>query len=282
MLVLVAAVAAAAYGATSASSKNQKATGTAAVSGSVTFDGIWTGSEADRLRAGHQGLQQGLSERQDQLQAARQQPDDRAGDGDHRRQSARHGRHRPAGLREPAGAAREAEADHLREGRDLAELRAVVAVDRNVQQQALRARLQGVEQVALLVQRARFQGGGSEGAEDVRAAADDGEDAPRVGHAGVLDRRLRRLDADGHVREHLPAHVRPGEVRPAGRAQDQVDRPVGDHRAEDDGQDPRRHVEHRGRHQRRAPVRLQRLRHERVRLPRPRRRSCSRPTSSRA
>ena len=44
MLVLVAAIAAAAYGAASASSKTQKATGTAAVSGSVTFDG-----DLDRL-----------------------------------------------------------------------------------------------------------------------------------------------------------------------------------------------------------------------------------------
>jgi alpha-glucoside transport system substrate-binding protein len=44
-LVLV-AIAAAAYGASSASSKSQKATGAAAVSGSISFDGIWTGSEA--------------------------------------------------------------------------------------------------------------------------------------------------------------------------------------------------------------------------------------------
>ncbi len=44
-LVLAVAIAAAAYGATSASSKTQKLTGTAAVSGSVTFDGVWTGSE---------------------------------------------------------------------------------------------------------------------------------------------------------------------------------------------------------------------------------------------
>ena len=35
----------------------------------------------------------------------------------------------------------------------------VVAVARDVQRQALRARLQGVEQVAALVQRARLQGG---------------------------------------------------------------------------------------------------------------------------
>src|SRR5579862_6308970 len=45
MLVLAAAIAAAAYGATTASSKTQKLTGPKAVSGSVTFDGVWTGSE---------------------------------------------------------------------------------------------------------------------------------------------------------------------------------------------------------------------------------------------
>jgi alpha-glucoside transport system substrate-binding protein len=45
-LVAVLAIAAAAYGATSAASKPQKATGAAAVSGSISFDGIWTGSEA--------------------------------------------------------------------------------------------------------------------------------------------------------------------------------------------------------------------------------------------
>ena len=45
MLVLAVAIAAAAYAA-SASSKTQKLTGPAAVSGTVTFDGVWTGSEA--------------------------------------------------------------------------------------------------------------------------------------------------------------------------------------------------------------------------------------------
>jgi alpha-glucoside transport system substrate-binding protein len=44
ILVLVVAIAAAAYAA-SASSKTQKLTGPKAVSGSVTFDGVWTGSE---------------------------------------------------------------------------------------------------------------------------------------------------------------------------------------------------------------------------------------------
>ena len=52
------------------------------------------------------------------------------------------------------------------------------------------------------------------------------EDAARVGHARLLDRRRGRLDAHRPVREHLPP-VRPGdEVRPADDPQDQVDRPV--------------------------------------------------------
>ena len=94
-----------------------------------------------------------------------------------------------------------------------AELRAGVVAARHVRRQAVRARLQGGQQVAALVQRARFQGRGRDGAEDVGAAADRREDAPGVGHAGLLDRRLGRLDAHRPVREHLPAHVRAGEVR---------------------------------------------------------------------
>ena len=93
----------------------------------------------------------------------------------------------------------------------------------------------------------------------------DAQTLKASGDAGVLDRRLGRLDAHRPVREHLPAHVRAREVQPADGAQDQVDRPVGDHGAEDDGEDPRRHVEHLRRHERCAAVRLQRLRHERVR-----------------
>ncbi len=53
-----------------------------------------------------------------------------------------------------------------------------------------------------------FKAAGVTAAEDVGAAAHDGEDAEGVGHAGVLDRRLGRLDAHRPVREHLPAHVR--------------------------------------------------------------------------
>ena len=104
-----------------------------------------------------------------------------------------------------------------------------------------------------------------------------------VGHAGVLDRRCGRLDAHRPVREHLPAHVRAGEVRGAERAQDQVDGPVGQDGAEDDGADRRRHgATSPAGAVRRAPVRLQRLGHECVRDAAEGARWCSRPTSSAA
>ena len=66
-------------------------------------------------------------------------------------------------------------------------------------------------------------------------------------HPGVLDRRRRRLDAHRPVREHLPAPGGPGQVRPAVHARDPVDRPVGQGRADDDG-------EGRGRHRRTSPA----------------------------
>ena len=85
-----------------------------------------------------------------------------------------------------------------------------------------------------------------------------------VGHAGVLDRRRGRLDAHRPVREHLPPAGGPDEVRPAVDARDQVDRPVGQGRADDDGQGRRRHGQHRRRHVGRAADRLPDLGHERV------------------
>ena len=69
------------------------------------------------------------------------------------------------------------------------------------------------QQVGGLVQRPGLQGGGRDAAEDVRAAPQGRADDQGVGDAGVLDRRRGRLDAHRHVREHLPAHVRRGEVR---------------------------------------------------------------------
>ena len=62
-----------------------------------------------------------------------------------------------------------------------------------------------------------FKDAGVEPPTDVDAAPRGGQDAQGVGRPAVLDRRRRRLDAHRPVREHLPAHGRAGEVRPADR-----------------------------------------------------------------
>ena len=137
VLVAVIAIAAAAYGATSAASKPSKATGNAAVSGSISFDGIWTGVRGEGVRRRDQGVQQDLPEREGELQAGRQQRPDRAGHGDRRRPSPGHGGHRPARSRQAAGPAGPPEADHVREVGDRPELRAclVAARDRSAGKQ---------------------------------------------------------------------------------------------------------------------------------------------------
>ena len=91
---------------------------------------------------------------------------------------------------------------------------------------------------------ARLQERRCEAAEDVDRPDQGCGHAAGVGHEGVLDRRGGRLDADRPAGEHLPAPGRRGEVRPALDAHDQVDRPVGDRVAEDDGADLQRDVEH--------------------------------------
>ena len=105
------------------------------------------------------------------------------------------------------------------------------------------------------------------------------EDAQRVRHAGVLDRRRGRLDAHRPVREHLPPPGGAGEVRPALHAQDQVDGPVGEGRAEDDGgaSSATRRTSPAARRERCRPT--SRRRSRRSSRPRRRRRWCSRATS---
>ena len=109
-----------------------------------------------------------------------------------------------------------------------------------------------------------------EGAETIKAS----------GAAGVLDRRSGRLDAHGPLREHLPAHRGPREVRPALEARDQVDRPVGQRGADRDGEGLQRKRQPGGRHSGSPPDGLPHLRQQcpchRIR----RRRWSSRPTSS--
>ena len=73
-------------------------------------------------------------------------------------------------------------------------------------------------------------------AEDLDELLTAREDAQGVRHAAVLDRRRRRLDAHRPVREHLPPRRRaPDKYDQLTDAQDQVDRPVGEDGAHDDG-----------------------------------------------
>ncbi len=115
------------------------------------------GRRGERLRERDQGLQQGRPGREGQLQAGRRQPADRGLHGGRRRQSARHGRHRPARAREAVRRQEGAQADRLREGRPARELHARVGRARHVQQEDLRPRLQGEQQVDGLVQRPLVQ-----------------------------------------------------------------------------------------------------------------------------
>ena len=61
----------------------------------------------------------------------------------------------------------------------------------------------------------------------------------RLGHPGVLARRSRRVDAHRPVREHLHPHGGRRDVRPARKARDPVDRPVGEGCAHATGRDLR-------------------------------------------
>ena len=150
---------------------------------------------------------------------------------------------------------------------DRPELRAGVAAARHVQRQAVRARFQGGQQVGRLVQRPRLQGGRREAAEDVLAASHRREDDQGV---AALRRTRSAAPTVGRSptcsRTSTCARSARRSTTPSRAAQDQVDRSVGEDGADDDGEDHRRHVERRRRDERSAPVRVQRLRHERVRL----------------
>ena len=236
-LVLIGAAAGRSAKSGAAASGSARAAG---VSGTVTFDGVWTGSEAasfgkvikafnkvyPNVKIKYNPLGNNVSTVLSTSIAGGHPPD-------------------MADIAQPGYVKQLVQQGHLKpityaSRRDRGELLAGLAVARHLQRQALRARLQGLEQVAALVQRARFQGGGREAAEDV-GAADRGVAQPaRLGHAGLLDRRRGRLDAHRPVREHLPADVRPGHLPEADHARHQVDRPDGDHGAEGDGPDHRR------------------------------------------
>ena len=134
---------------------------------------------------------------------------DRALDRGRGRQPARHRRPAAAGLHDRLRAARRAEADRLRGGRDQGGFLAVVARPRHGRRQALRPLLQGRQQVDHLVQRARRS---TDAGVEPAANWDDFLNERRhdcgVRRPALLDRRRRRLDAHRPVREHLPPHRR--------------------------------------------------------------------------
>ena len=196
-------------------------------------------------------LQQGLSERQGQLQAGRQQPADRARDGDRRRPSARHGRHRPAGLRQAARAAGPPEADHVREVGD--------------QRRTSRRRGSSSARSAASCTRSSSRRPTSRcSGTTCPPSRRPASRRRRRGRSCSRTRRRSRRRARRPTRSAAPtagrsptcsrtstcARSAPAKYDALARAQDQVDRPVGDDGAEDDGADHRRLGEPRGRHER--------------------------------
>ena len=224
--VIVAALAAGAAYASRGSASSSSTSSTNAVSGTVSFDGIWTGSEATafgdvikafnkvypKVHVNYHSLGNNL-------------PTVLA--------TAITGGHPPdmADIAQPGYVKQLVQQGHLKpisyaKLGDRVELRRVVAAARHLQREDVRASLQSEQQVAALVQRARLQGRRRHRAEDLGTADQGREHAQGLRHAGVLGRRRGRLDAHGSVREHLSPHVRRREIRRTRSAQDQVDRSV--------------------------------------------------------
>ena len=97
----------------------------------------------------------------------------------------------------------------------------------------------GGQQVDRLLQRQVVQGRRRQVAEDLAAAARGRQDAARVGHSRILDRRCRRVDAHRPVREHLSPDSGARQVRQADEPQDQVDGRIREEGARRDGRHPR-------------------------------------------
>ena len=195
------------------------------------------------------GVQQAVPERQGQLHAGGRRPPDGALDRGRGRQPARHGRHRPAGPREAVRAAGRAEADQLRAERRSRQLRAGLGRPRHVQRQALRARLQGGQQVDRLVQRPRLQE--TPASSRRRRGRSCVGDAKTIKASGTPAYSIG--GADGWTLTDLFENI---YLRQAGAAKyDQLSAhkikwtdPSVTRRAADDGAGPRRHAEHRRRH----------------------------------
>ena len=232
-------------------------TGNSSVSGSVKFWGIWAADGAEGVPEGDRRLPQAVPERHGHLRVEGQRHPDGAVDRDCRRQPARHGRRRAAGPREAARAAGEAEADQLRASRRSARNFTPAWEELGEVNGKLYALLyKAVEQIDPLVQRQRPQAGRGRRAEDVVADGQRGQDDQGVGHTRVLALRSERVDPHRHLREPLPPQVGAGEVRPAQRPPDQVDRSDGDQVAAGHGSGRRRHREHLWRYERRSTDRL--------------------------
>jgi len=160
----------------SSAAHTQKTTVNTAVSGSVSFDGIWTGSEATAFGQ----VIKAFNKLYPNV----------------------HINYKPVGNNVPTVLATAIAGGHPPDMADIAQpglvkqlseqghLRARVACARHVQRQAVRARLQGGQQVAALVQRTRLQGRRRQGTQDVEPAAGGRQHAEGIGHPAVLGRRL--------------------------------------------------------------------------------------------
>ncbi len=173
-IVLISAIALLAAGlagaGTSGKSSASSTKANLAVSGSVTFDGIWTAGEAAAFGKVIKAFNKVYPNvNVNYKPVGNNLPTVLA--------TAIAGGHPPdmADIAQPGYVKQLAQQGHLKpityaKAAMAAELRAGLDQPRHVQRQAVRARLQGVEQVALLVQRARVQDRRREAAEDVGAA----------------------------------------------------------------------------------------------------------------
>ena len=192
-----------------ASASKSSQTSPAAVSGSITFDGIWTGSEATAFGKVIKAFNKVYPNvKVNYKPVGNNVPTVLA--------TAIAGGHPPdmADIAQPGSVKQLAQQGHLK---PISYAKSAIAQNfapawqqlGHVQRQAVRARLQGGQQVAALVQRARLQGGRCrQRRRRGRSSSSAAKTLQASGHAGVLDRRRRRLDAHRPVREHLPAHVR--------------------------------------------------------------------------
>ena len=156
--------------------------GGADVSGNLSISGVWTGQEARSFRAVLDGFTTGEPERDRQVQPGRRSDPDRAVDGGPGRQPARPRGGRAAGPRARLRRAERAEADRLRREHDQRQLLRGRGRSRHRRRQALRAAVQGGQQVDRLVQRPALRAGGRRAAGGLRRLPRGGQDAEGIRH----------------------------------------------------------------------------------------------------